>query len=105
MRPGDLKHILTFYPVTAKVTNGDAVETIGSGVDVRAHVNLMSANKKMAFTELLTKKVYEADCYDNIVISDASVCAFGSETLVVHAKIPNYEHPETKDIHLILVVK
>jgi len=105
MNPGEMKTVLSFTLVTSAVTNGDAVESPGAPVNIRGKLIQLEGYKKMQYTELLTKKTYQFECYDNSSITDGATCLYGSESLVIHSIIPVENLGKPKELKIILYKK
>lgn len=105
MNPGELKTVLSFKTVTSVVTNGDTVETAGIAVNIRCKLRQLEGFKKMQYTELLTKEVYEAICYDNAVIKNDAICTSGSDILTIYSVVKNTGKSGTNEVKIILYKK
>ena len=105
MNPGELNTVLSFKVVSSAVVNGDVTESEGSAVNIRVKLRQIDGFKKMQYTELLTKEVYEAYCYDNASLVKNAICTYGSDTLVVHSVIKNPGNSGTNEVKLILYKK
>ena len=105
MNPGELNTVLVFQPVTVTTSSGDRTETLGTAVNIRCKFTQLDGYKKMVYTELLTKEVYEAKCFNNSAITKSSICTWGTETLTVHSVISNPGKSATNEIRIILYKK
>ena len=105
MNPGELKTVLSFQTVTSAVIDGDVVETAGAAVNVRCKLRQLEGFKKMQYTELLTKEVYEAQCYNNAVLTKDAICTNGTDALTVYAVVKNLGKSGTNEVKIILYNK
>lgn len=105
MNPGELKTPLSFQSVSTSVVSGDISETDSTPVVIRCKLTQLQGYKKMQYTELLTKDVYEAECFDNAVLVKNATCTYGSDTLVVYDRIKNIGKSGTNEVKIVLYKK
>lgn len=105
MNPGEFKTVLSFQTITTVVTNGDTIETPGTPVDIRCKFKQLEGFKKMMYTELLTKEVFQAECYDNAVLTKDAICTKGTDVLTVYAIVKNAGKSATNEVKTILYKK
>jgi hypothetical protein len=103
MNPGELKTVLSFQTVSSTMLNGDYVESLSAAVDIRVKLKQLEGYKKMQYTELLTKEVFEAITYSNAILTKDAICSYGSDTLVVYSVVPNIE--TVNEVKIILYKK
>ena len=105
MNPGELKTVLSFQSVSTTVVSGDIVEAESTAVEIRCKLVQLQGYKKMQYTEIMTKDVYEAECYDNAVLVKNATCTNGTDTLVVYDRIKNIGNSGTNEVKIILYKK
>jgi hypothetical protein len=102
MNPGELNTVLVFQSVISTVSAGNFTEAEGATVNIRGRLKQLQGYKKMQYTELLNKEVYEFQCFDNAVLTKDSVCLNGSDSLIVYSRVKNPGKSGTNEVILIL---
>lgn len=106
MNTGKLNKVLVFTPNTqAQGTDGYFTNTAGTAVTLRGHVQMMSAARKMQYTELINSEVYEVEIFDNAAITKNAKVTYGSKTLYIHSIIDVSDKSRTGVKKLILYTK
>ena len=98
-----MRAVLSFQAITATAdASGDYSESAGTAVNVPGELVMLQGYKKMIYTELINKNVYQFDCYNNSVITSDAKATWGTKTFNIHSVVQNFDGSFTNKVTIIL---
>jgi len=100
------QQVLSLQVITATVdASGDYSESAAVAVSIGGDLKQLEGYKKMAYTELINKEVYQFECYDHAALALGSTAAWGSVNLIIYAVTKNFDGSFTNRVKVILYKK
>ena len=98
-----MRAVLSFQAITATAdASGDYSESAGTAVNVPGELVMHQGYKKMIYTELINKNVYQFDCYDNSVLTNGAKATWSTKTFNIHSVVRNFDGSFTNKVTIIL---